>query len=320
MKQCTGWGRRCGFTLVELLVVIAIIGILIALLLPAVQAAREAARRTQCKNHLKQLGLGARTHHNAHEHFPFGGWGLLWVGDPDRGFRTRQPGGWIYNLLPFIEQQGLRDVGAGQTDEDKRTILLGVIDKPVAILNCPSRRPSEPFLFVNEHVLRNVDVPSNVARSCYAGNGGYIPGNGGGPPDYATGDHPSYRPDAGNVTGIFHLRSATKLSHIQDGTTNTMLIGEKYLDPNHYRSGRDGGDNQPMFQGYDADTVRFTLYRPAQDRPGLNKIRAFGSAHPGGFNFVYCDGSVQLINYDIDSTVFEYLGNRKDGQVIRIDN
>src|SRR5215468_1104499 len=96
--------RIRGFTLVELLVVIAIIGVLIALLLPAVQSAREAARRSQCQNSLKQIATAFLNHESTQKIFPTSGWGWGWVGDPDRGYKRNQPGGWLYNILPYIEQ------------------------------------------------------------------------------------------------------------------------------------------------------------------------------------------------------------------------
>src|SRR5580698_7987617 len=102
---------RRGFTLVELLVVIAIIGLLIALLLPAVQAAREAARRSQCVNNLKQMSLAWNNHVAATRFMPTGGWGWTWTGDADRGFGLSQPGGWTYNILPFMEESNLHDMG-----------------------------------------------------------------------------------------------------------------------------------------------------------------------------------------------------------------
>ncbi len=106
--------KRTAFTLVELLVVIAIIGILIALMLPAIQVAREAGRRISCANHFKQLGLACLNHVNQQDWYPTGGWGWDWVGDPNRGFGQAQPGGWAYNILPFMEFHSVHDEGLGQ--------------------------------------------------------------------------------------------------------------------------------------------------------------------------------------------------------------
>ncbi|RIK70734.1 MAG: prepilin-type cleavage/methylation domain-containing protein, partial [Planctomycetota bacterium] len=134
-----------GFTLVELLVVIAIIGVLVALLLPAVQAARESARRAQCQNHLKQIGLAFNTHAGVHKIMPTGGWGGGWVGDPDRGYGRNQPGGWVFNILSFIEQQPLHDLGAGQADAAKRAAFAKRDASTVDVLYCPSRRPVRAY-------------------------------------------------------------------------------------------------------------------------------------------------------------------------------
>ena len=109
----SGPRKSRGFTLVELLVVIAIIGILIALLLPAIQSARETAQRMQCRNNLKQIGTAAMTHLDREKYYPSGGWSWSWVGDPDEGYGKKQPGGWIYNVLPGLELSGLRDEGKG---------------------------------------------------------------------------------------------------------------------------------------------------------------------------------------------------------------
>ena len=131
-RQLSRRGR--GFTLVELLVVIAIIAVLIGLLLPAVQSAREAARRTQCKNHLKQIGLGCITHLDARKHLPSGGWGSRYTADPNRGLGPDQPGSWYYGILPFIELQTLADLGKGMsvTSGAFRTASTQLHQTPVA--------------------------------------------------------------------------------------------------------------------------------------------------------------------------------------------
>jgi prepilin-type N-terminal cleavage/methylation domain-containing protein len=114
--------RTAGFTLIELLVVIAIIGILIALLLPAIQKVREAANRMSCQNSLKQIGIGLHNIHNTQDHFPTGGWGWYWVlDDPDHyGVGQKQPGGWIGCLLPYVEQDNVYNIGRGGTRQEIR--------------------------------------------------------------------------------------------------------------------------------------------------------------------------------------------------------
>ena len=102
---------RRAFTLVELLVVIAIIGILVALLLPAIQAAREAARRAQCKNHLRQIAIACLNFESTQKEFPAGGWGFKWMGDPDRGVGRGQPGGWIFQVCPYLEEADVFQIG-----------------------------------------------------------------------------------------------------------------------------------------------------------------------------------------------------------------
>ena len=173
--------KRAAFTLVELLVVIAIIGILIALLLPAVQAAREAARRAQCKNNLKQIGVAFANHESQHGHFPTGGWGCNWVGDPDRGAGKAQPGGWVFNILPFAEQLAVYEMAS---DGDRDTLTAAqmagakqTLETPLAFMNCPSRRSASLYPLVYQpsggrKLVVNADIPDLAARNDYVANSG----------------------------------------------------------------------------------------------------------------------------------------------------
>ena len=329
--------HRSGFTLVELLVVITIIGILVALLLPAVQAAREAARQTQCKNNIKQLALGCLQHEQVNRFLPTGGWGSSWVCNPDDGFDGRQPGGWHFNILPYIEQQSLHDLGLGGN-------LVGIgqtIATPLPIFNCPTRRKAIAYPNVQQTSFTNLlgaNMPLLVGRSDYAGCAG---DTGSSPEGYNCGADPySYAEgvslsnwgwqntftgcDGGpyGVSGVICRHSTCKLSSITDGVSNTYLIGEKYMDPDYYLDGLGPDDDQGWFIGYDYDVTRWTNYNdalcvPLQDMPGNGGWdHQFGSAHAEGFYMAMCDGSVHLMSYAISSRVHYCLGNRHDGMSI----
>ncbi|NLF08212.1 MAG: DUF1559 domain-containing protein [Pirellulaceae bacterium] len=330
--------KKHGFTLVELLVVITIIGILIALLLPAVQAAREAARRLQCQNHLKQLALGCLNHEQAHDFLPCGGWIWNWQGDPDRGFDKRQPGGWIYNVLPYIEQQSLHDMGLGYAwnSSQKQAALAAVAATPLATLHCPSRR--QPITYPNVYTPKNcgnTNIPY-VARTDYAANTGSVQN-----PAYWYWESPSVTPpvptdptqtDApgyvwptafawkpssrtGN-NGVIYPLSMTHMAEISDGASHTYLAGEKYLQPELYNTGTAAGDNNPPYGGFDWDYSRWTDLPPLQDTPGYLDNTRFGSVHSAGFHMAFCDGSVQVISYSIEPAIHADLGDRQDGRII----
>lgn len=314
---------RCrGFTLVELLVVIAIIGILVALLLPAVQAAREAARRMQCKNNLKQLGLGFVLHEDTHKYMPVGGWGYQWMSHPDQGFGLNQPGGWGYTTLPYIEQQALFDYGKGGAAAEIRRTNAELHSKPVPIHFCPSRRLAKAYpvssgvSFVNQPLLS--DTVTLAARNDYAANGGEQLGVGfvAGPGSLAAGLDGSHQWNEIGV-GIIANHAQVRFADIKDGTTNTYMIGEKYLSPDHYHSGISLGDDQSVYSGDERDVVRFTSgLQPLRDRRGVDNTWGFGSAHAGNFHMAFCDGSVQSISYAIEILVHRRLSNRYDGEVV----
>jgi prepilin-type N-terminal cleavage/methylation domain-containing protein len=322
-----------GFTLVELLVVVAIVGVLTALLIPAVQAAREAARRAECGNRVKQLALGALSHESSLGFFPTGGWNKYWLGHPDRGFGKRQPGGWIYNVLPFIEQQALHDLGmngAGTDIEDANAQRLAT---PLPIMHCPTRRPAALYRLAYgvQFYLTSGSI-AQLARNDYAINGGdYLQQHAASPASLQEGDDPSFHwDDMSHQSGVSHQRSQVKSADIQDGASNTFLIGEKYVNRNNYTDGKDLGDSETMYCGDFFDLLRWTGINgkvssgdrnnlPRQDSGTIgegNTVQWFGSAHVGGFNMSLCDGSVRMMSYSINGEVYRCLGNRNDSQAV----
>jgi prepilin-type N-terminal cleavage/methylation domain-containing protein len=319
--------RKQGFTLVELLVVIAIIGILIALLLPAIQAAREAARRMQCINNLKQIGLACSTHVNEQGHFPAGGWGWFWCGDPDRGFGKRQPGGWLFNILPYTEMKPVHDFGKNG-NQNGRTLTAQTV---VSFYCCPTRRPAILFPYSGSSQIVNINPTSTVqvvAKSDYAGNAGDNYGStitAGGPTSYSDYDQnwtadkwqaqPYGNPEiantyAGPTLGVFYVDGFIKINDIRVGTAHLYLAGEKYLNPDHYLDS-DTDNDQPWPQGFDVDTIRWVNNPPQRDQRGHSNPSIFGGSHSSTFNMVFCDGAVHSISYDIIPIAHRALGNRK---------
>jgi prepilin-type N-terminal cleavage/methylation domain-containing protein/prepilin-type processing-associated H-X9-DG protein len=314
---------RRGFTLVELLVVIAIIGILIALLLPAVQSAREAARRSQCKNNLKQVGLACINHLDLQKFFPTGGWGWRWAGDPDRGFGPEQPAGWTYNILPYLELSYLRNMGKGQTDKAKKATGADVAATPLAVYNCPSRRPVTPIDYGTRNKDKppiNIDKPKKIGRGDFAMCAGDGPlKTFEGPAKLQDGENlnSSYRKDVAKqkYTGVSFACSQVRPAEVVDGLSRTYMVGEKNVDPANYLSGASDDDDQGWDLGFDIDNYRWSSkdYPPLRDTKGNKDSRwEFGGVHPTAFNMVFCDGSVHSVSYSIHPEVHRRLGCRND--------
>lgn len=280
---------RRGFTIIELLVSIAVIAVLMALILPAVQQTREAARRTQCRNNLKQLGLAFHNHHETFNFFPSGGWDWNTIpnyvyGSPAIG--KDQQGGWGFQITPYIEQGDVWTGGAATNDVDRALVAIGSTGR---LFFCPTRRAPQTVTFSSSQYLAGRQVTHALC-------------------DYA----------ASNWEGTGAVRQFTpvRFAEITDGTSNTFLVGEKRLNL-AYLGQQQNDDDIGYTAGWDNDTVRRTDKAPEPDYVGTGDgKKSFGSSHPGGFNALFADGSVHNISYSIDTTVFEYLGNIADGHAI----
>ena len=267
--------RHRGFTLVELLTVIAIIGVLVALLLPAVQAARESARRTQCINNLKQFGLAFQNHHGARRYFPTGGWNwdhppTYLNGTPASG--KEQHAGWGFQILPYVEGETVWHAGAA--------IAIGT---PMSIFFCPTRRPPQ--------IIEHPDK--------------FVPPLTGGQLRYALCD---YAGSNREMTGVVRRYVPVELSHVTDGTTHTLAISEKRMNLAFLGQEQDD-DNEGYTVGWNEDTIRRTDRSPVADYVGEGDgDKKFGSSHPSIINAAILDGSVRTVNIEIDERTFEKLG------------
>jgi type II secretory pathway pseudopilin PulG len=283
--------------LIELLVVIAIIGVLIGLLLPAVQKVREAANRTRCQNNLKQMGIACHMHNDTYGVLPLGGitWNktrtFLPNGTP--AVYDQQAWGWAYQILPFVEQA---DVWRDPND-------LNVVAAPLKLYFCPSRRP--PTL--KNYTGGNDNGPH--AMMDYAGNAGTSGQNG-------VINHCNY-PQGSNLMSI---------ARIPDGSSNTLMLSEKRLQPAQYRGSATCDDDQGWTDGFDNDTICYWAYTGNNPYPEQDSAAApscgfqFGSAHTAAMEAVFCDGSVHVIGYSISPTVWSYVCNPSDGKTFSWDS
>ena len=284
--------RTRGFTLVELLVVIAIIGILIGMLLPAVQAVREAARRTQCMNNIAQIGIALHDYEFAQEEFPAG------VTNPTGPVTSDEVGidvSFLVEILPHIEQMGIairfdKSLGAYAPAN------AAAREREISTYLCPSNYTS------------GQNESGTAGISCYAGchNG-------------------TEAPIAEDNNGILYLNSRTKFSDIIDGSSNTILVGE--YNPEETSLGWASGTNATLrnpgdgieavvgyYSSYNGRGGGFGAEEELEEENENEKlvVGGFGSHHTGGANFCFADGSVHFLSETIGQAVFENLGNRAD--------
>lgn len=330
--------RARGFTLVELLVVIAIIGVLVGLLMPAIQAARESARRSTCQNNLKQIALASTNHMQQHQHFPSGGWGKTWTGDPNFSPGHAQPGGWIFAILPYMELNSIYGLGKGEnmdkndtTKSQRRAFLTEQRESSVPLFYCPSRRYADVYPATYATVV-NANASAAVAKTDYAANGGTVIIESNGPlitcetsyndrlyqrnPDNVPGcDWSNSTADLKkDFDGIVGERSEVTVQDVYDGASHTILVAEKYVQAKLSETGTDPGDNGAMYQGNERGVIRWTSEIPYADTEINVDSTRFGSSHSAVFHAAFCDGSVQAIDYTVDPAAFAKFGNRRDSR------
>jgi prepilin-type N-terminal cleavage/methylation domain-containing protein len=338
MDTCCNWNRqsprqhsRRAVSLVEVVVVLAIVGVLSAVSLDAIHAARESARQLHCQNNLRQIGLATVQFEGARGHYPTGGWGWKWV--PDHTIRSRfgQPGGWIYQLLPYLEEQTIYDlalpVGEQKFAESKIHELLAT---PCVVFHCPTRgnRKVVPFNVLRIPKFANLaSPPSIVALTDYAANAGTKVILFEGPntaTDLKIDDVRWPVLSQGNGMMLYHHR--IRAAEVTAGLSNVIWAGEKKVSYDDYEVDRIGGNDQSMYSGDSYDTRRYAMDGISPDWLKLAGFMTdktdgdidplayesqsrlmFGAAHKMSANFAMADGSTRRLDINIDGSEFKQM-------------
>jgi len=305
--------NRSGFTLVELLVVIAIIGILVALLLPAIQAARESARRTQCNNHLKQIALGLHNYHDNIGKLPFAT--ICYINGPSPGQSTNTRQSWFHLILPYVEQAPYYEEIVPRIEANQ--VPGGWPEATVVI---------ETFMCPSD--------PINPKTWQQGFHGNYVPCHGS--TDAGSG--------AGQTNGIFYPLSKTKLTDITDGTSNTVMLGELRLEKDNIAAEGIGNvvcggthDLRGRYHNTYHGNATFTTMRspntpvgdtcqycngttnaPCRACVSSNEEIHARSYHPGGVQIALADASVQFVTDSIDQAVFQAMGTMRGHEAVSI--
>jgi prepilin-type N-terminal cleavage/methylation domain-containing protein len=324
--------RRTAFTLVELLVVIAIIAILVGLLLPAVQAARDAARALQCKNRIRQVALAMHSHHSAKEYFPHGTYnyidGTFYTPPPygtDTGIGNNHGSGphtqdrrcWMHDILPYIEETALHDRFKEHTDSGASALGFAQLDTVVTALMCPSD-PISPKL---KTFWGGIGTPTQG----FSGNVVLSAGS-----DYFRKTEDA---DSGKLDGIAFAVSTVRIEDVKDGTTNTVMVSELILSPDTDSHDIRGRYHNPAHGGVlfstrlppnndVPDQLNWCGNNPVPKAPCIytetNMFVSARSYHSGGVTTAMADASVHFLSENVDQDVFKAMGSRAGKELVEL--